>query len=247
MKGAVFPLPFLHLMKKSIFVKIADIPFELRLRDERIEAYYRHFACPPEDGAIPIEVSDEHMALYKGESLAAGEVAWHYMLICDRLIDFGKLVFHGCAFEWQGKAFIFAAPSGTGKTTQILLWQKLFGSEISILNGDKPILDLSSDRVLVRPSPWRGKEKMGHLSEAPLGGIIFLAQAQENRIERCAPNKVAQDVFEQLMFSAPDEESVFKASSLCEKLLNAVPVWELQNLGDEASAILCHDRLLEEM
>lgn len=234
-------------MKKIIFVKIADVPFELRLRDARIEPYYRHFACAAEEGAVPIEVSDEQMALYKGDSPAAGEVAWHYMLICDELIKSGKLIFHGCAFEWQGKAYIFAAPSGTGKTTQLMLWQKLFGDEISELNGDKPVLDLSGDEILVRPSPWRGKEKLGHLREMPLGGLIFLSQAEENSIRRCAPNEMAQHAYGQIMFSAPDEKTVHRAASLCEKLLCSVPIWKLDNLGDDDSAILCHDRLKEGM
>ena len=31
------------------------------------------------------------------------------------LLPFGRAVFHGAAFVWRQKAWIFAAPSGTGK------------------------------------------------------------------------------------------------------------------------------------
>ena len=102
-----------------------------------------------------------------------------------------------------------------------MLWKLCFGSEIKILNGDKPLLEFRKGGILVHPSPWRGKEGLGSLDAAPLGGIILLEQNEENRMRRLLPAEAAGP------------------------LLTQVPVWLLQNRGDAASAALCRDTLME--
>ena len=71
------------------------------------------------------------------------------------LLPFGRAVFHGAAFVWRQKAWLFAAPSGTGKTTQYRLWKLLFGDEIQMLCGDKPVIEIEHGGTTVFPSPWR--------------------------------------------------------------------------------------------
>ena len=41
--------------------------------------------------------------------------------------------------SFDGQGIAFAAPSGTGKTTHIKLWQRLYGDRVEIINGDKPL------------------------------------------------------------------------------------------------------------
>ena len=113
---------------------------------------------------------------------------------CDALMRRDRIVFHGAAFRWHQRAWLFSAPSGTGKTTQLKNWQRLFGGEMEIMNGDKPILELCADgHVLVRPYPWKGKEGLGRDDiTAPLGGIILLRQDRENRIARATPARLPE-------------------------------------------------------
>ena len=49
-------------------------------------------------------------------------------------------VLHSATFDVDGVGVVFAAHSGTGKTTHMLLWQKLLGDKMTIVNGDKPIV-----------------------------------------------------------------------------------------------------------
>jgi len=93
--------------------------------------------------------------------------------------------FHGAVFSWHGRAFMFTAKSGTGKSTQLKNWLQLYGDEINIINGDKPILAIRDDQVLVYPSPWKGKEGWGQDDVMlPLAGIIFLEQDRINEIRK---------------------------------------------------------------
>ena len=110
-------------------------------------------------------VSEEmDMARPRYES-GASEAYIEYMelslKISDALLPFNRVIFHGTAFLWREKAWIFTAVSGTGKTTQYLRWKAIFGEEVQILNGDKPILAVDGENIIVYPSPWNGMEWKG--------------------------------------------------------------------------------------
>lgn len=234
-------------MNICVYIKISDVNFKLILRNPRIEEFYKKFLRPPTDDAITIEVTDEMINSSSTMKKGAAELLWQRRQIGDELVNRNRMLFHGCAFLWKGNAYIFTAPSGTGKTTQFLLWHKQFGDEISILNGDKPVLDFCEDGVFVRPSPWRGKERLSSMQSAPLKGLIYLCQADENKIKCLEPKEAAPVIYNQVLYSARDEETVQAAARLTEKMLYSVKTWQLDNCGDEASAILCHDALEEEL
>lgn len=162
------------------------------------------------------------------------------------LLKYNRCIFHGTAFIWHEKAWIFTAPSGTGKTTQYVLWKLLYKDEISILNGDKPILEFRDDNtVFVHPSPWKGKENMGIMRSAPLGGIILLKQGAENHVRMLPSALAALPLYLQFMFLIDKTENIDRVCALETRLLRNYPVWELTNLGDEASAELMHDTLMK--
>ena len=147
----------------------------------------------------------------------------------------------------KGQITLLAADGGTGKTTHYNQWKRQYGGEISIIHGDKPVLDFSEEGISVHPSPWRGKENMGSMRSAPLGGIIMLKQGQENAMRRVEPKEAVAELFMQFLFTRSTPLDVRRVCALEERLLQTVPVWQLVNRGDEASARLCHDTLAKEM
>ena len=168
---------------------------------------------------------------------------------CDRLMQDDRLVFHGAVFLWKGSAYLFTAPSGTGKTTQLKHWDRLYPDEVCILNGDKPILEVTSGKdILVHPSPWKGKEGYGRDDiTAPLKGIILLKQEKENSIEPMEPADAASALFGRIYSTFNTEKEVLTAGMLIEKILKKTPVWLLKNRGDEMSATMTHDFLSKEI
>ena len=161
------------------------------------------------------------------------------------LLKYDRCLFHGTAFIWHKKAWIFTAPSGTGKTTQYVLWKMMYKNELSIINGDKPILEFCENRtVWVHPSPWKGKENMGIMQSAPLGGLILLKQGAENHVQRLMPSSAALPLYSQFMFLVDNLENIDRVCMLETRLLKTCPVWKLTNLGDDDSAKLMHDTLL---
>lgn len=75
----------------------------------------------------------------------------------DHLVSRNILMLHGSTVSVDGKAYLFAAPCGTGKSTHTRLWRELFGQRAIMVNDDKPFLQITSDRVLAYGSPWSGK------------------------------------------------------------------------------------------
>ncbi len=155
-------------------------------------------------------------------------------------------LFHGVAFLWRGRAWIFTGPSGAGKSTQYMQWKLRYPEELVIINGDKPVISRGANgKFFASGSPWNGKEHFGQALEAPLGGVIWLDQSKENRLESMSPEQAAPRLFLQFLLRPADEAELARLIALEEALLAQVPVWHLMNLGDRASAELLHDALAE--
>lgn len=104
--------------------------------------------------------------------------------VCEYLLQHNVLPFHASALSLDGEAYLFAAPSGTGKSTHAGLWRERFGHRVTMINDDKPFLSLEDGIWRAYGSPWCGKEGLHTNTSAPIKKIILLEQANENRISR---------------------------------------------------------------
>lgn len=94
------------------------------------------------------------------------------------------LLFHGSAIAFDGTAYIFTAPSGTGKSTHTGLCRQMYGDRVVYINDDKPLVRREENgRFTVYGTPWNGKHHLGSRISAPLGGICFLHRGERDRIE----------------------------------------------------------------
>lgn len=166
----------------------------------------------------------------------------------EALLPYNCFCFHGAVFLWRGKAVLFTAPSGTGKTTQYLNWKQLYGDEIEVICGDKPVLKFEEDgSVWVHPSPWTGKEGYGGCASAQLAAIIFLEQGRTNKLRRMEIKEAVCPIMNEVLTLFPNEKSCRKIAELEEKLLDRIPIYKLINTGDLESARITHKQLLKEI
>lgn len=105
-----------------------------------------------------------------------------YRKICESLLDRDILLFHCSALAVGGKAYLFAAPSGTGKSTHTRLWRERFGEKVTMINDDKPLLKVSEEKITVYGTPYGGKDNIQTNTSAEAGGIVLLHRAAENTI-----------------------------------------------------------------
>lgn len=100
---------------------------------------------------------------------------------CRELIGHERFFLHASAVVYEDAAYLFSAPSGTGKSTHTALWRELFPGSY-ILNDDKPVLQLGPEGVTVWGTPFAGKTDLQVNRGVPLKGICFLKQDTENHI-----------------------------------------------------------------
>ena len=102
---------------------------------------------------------------------------------CRSLIPYGRFFLHASAIVVDGAAYLFSAPSGTGKSTHTAMWRERL-PESYILNDDKPVIQVQKEEITVWGTPFAGKTNLQVNREVPLKGICFLKQGSENRIRQ---------------------------------------------------------------
>ena len=104
--------------------------------------------------------------------------------IAEEMLNYDVLLFHGSAVAVDGWAYLFTAPSGTGKSTHARLWREFFGSRAVMINDDKPFLKCTEKGIIAYGTPWNGKHHLGTNTAAPLKAVCILTRDAENYIER---------------------------------------------------------------
>lgn len=162
------------------------------------------------------------------------------------LLHFGGFMLHSSAVIMDGKAYLFSATSGTGKSTHTGLWQKAFGKDrAKILNDDKPAIRITGDGIYACGTPWSGKTDLNINEVVPIAGICFLERSEDNWIKRVPGGSAVVKLLNQTI--RPVEESDMSTLlSHIDKVLSEVPVYTMGcNISEEA-AIMAHKVMSKE-
>lgn len=167
--------------------------------------------------------------------LDSAEYLYTGSVFARQLLRFNGFQLHSSAVTLDGKAYLFSAPSGTGKSTHTEKWCRLFGARL--LNDDKPALRLQEGQWIAYGTPWSGKHDLSLPTGVPLGGIAFLRRAEENRIRRLDPQEAVPLLIGQSLRYLNVEQMDLQLK-LMDKLLSQIPVWELECRNDDQAAYL---------
>ena len=152
--------------------------------------------------------------------------------VAENLARRDVLLMHGSTVAVDGRAYLFTAPCGTGKSTHTRLWREVFGDRAVMVNDDKPFLKLTEDAVLACGSPWTGKHGIGTNVCVPLSGICILSRGRENVIRPAEPEQVEEFLRSQC----------FPPQGL-EKLLDRVRLWEMECTKDPGAAVTAFETM----
>ena len=160
-----------------------------------------------------------------------------------QLLYFDGMMLHASAVELDGRAYLFSGPCGMGKSTHTRLWQQVFCESAQIFNDDKPALRRLDDRWYAYGTPWCGKDGINQNKKIPLGGICFLKRGQENVIRRLSQREATSLVISQTMRRFKDTNNLDLMLSHVGKLVQEIPVYELENRPEPAAAILSYETM----
>ena len=215
-------------MPNSITLKIADLIIETEYENKKIADLCRDYAVcgmKPDIKVFYDREKCEEEATASGFGAAAAEFSCIYRQIAEVLPYYSRAVMHGAVVSYKGKAYMFIAKSGTGKTTHINLWRKFFGG-VKVINGDKPIIAANSDGIIAYGTPWAGKEGLQKNESAPLCGICRIVRGKENNIRRLDTNTAFKAILRQI-FLPKSEESLNLTMNVIDDIMKHVPFYEL--------------------
>ncbi len=221
-------------------INIADLIIAIDNKYSYVESLCNAYKCNSHHFDFCVMASDEEIVTERNatDSTLSDdfiESVCIYRNIAKRLPAYNAFVMHGAAIEYKGKAICFTAKSGTGKTTHIKLWRKYFGSDVNIINGDKPIIRLKDDSFYVYGSPWSGKENYNSNINAPLKSICFIQQDKNNSIDKLDFHQSLNLMLPQI-FLIPNPDITNKTVDLIGKMLSNTDCWKLYcDISEEAA------------
>ena len=148
----------------------------------------------------------------------------------------GIYAIHSASILYGGKAWLFSAPAGTGKTTHANLWKKLY--EAPVFNGDLNLLAFDGNCPVVHGIPWCGTSGVFHKDTVPLGGIIFLKQAPTDSIAELTPDKKALYTMQRFVSPMWTANQLKSSALFAEALSRNLPICRLYCTKEDAAAEL---------
>lgn len=150
-----------------------------------------------------------------------------YRKLCEKLLsNYDAFLFHGSALAVDGKAYIFTAPSGTGKSTHAKLWGELLGDKVVIVNDDKPIIRFIDGDFYVYGTPWNGKHKLSTNIRAKVKAVCKLFQNKDNIISKENDKDFLSTLLSQTL-RPNNSADMLKLLSLFEKFTQKVSFYKL--------------------
>ncbi len=152
------------------------------------------------------------------------------------------LMLHAAFIEYCGRAILFIAPSGVGKTTQAKLWERLFDARV--INGDRAAIQLDGDRVLAHSVPIAGTSGECHNESFAVAAIVALSQADDNTLLRLSARRACAALAHNAIFNKWSIGDTELTNDLICETVNRVPVFSLACLPDSSAAELTRKCIL---
>ena len=167
-----------------------------------------------------------------------------YRKIAEWMPTQDTMLFHGSVVAVDGNGYLFAAKSGTGKSTHTRLWRELFKERAQMINDDKPLLNISEDKVVAFGTPWNGKHRLGTNASAPLKGLCVLRRGKENKIRR-ADSREIYPVLLQQTYRPANAIAMAQTLRLLDLLEKTVPVYVLECNMELEAARVAYEKMCE--
>lgn len=155
---------------------------------------------------------------------------WPAMGIYHYLMLTGNLLMRAAYIAVDGEAILFTAPSGTGKTTQAVLWAKHRGARI--INGDRAVIGRENGVSTAYGVPVSGTSRICHNQTAPIKAIVSLRQASVNKAQRLVGPRALSVLAPSLALDTWRSGDHAAALSILSDIIADIPVISLECTPD---------------
>lgn len=225
--------------------KIAELIVDMQVKYPTLLKQGEAYLCPAssaEKADMTIVFTDEELEEKHRRTPVFDLNSCEYMYtggaFYNRLLNFNGMMLHSSCVAYEGKAYMFSGPCGTGKSTHTGLWRKYFGEENTfIVNDDKPCIREFDGRYYVYGTPWSGKTDQNLNVKLPLEAVVFLAQAGENKAYVMNDLDCVKNIMEQTV-RPRDPVKMAALLGFIDKLVKNVPIYRLECLPN-TEAVEC--------
>lgn len=149
---------------------------------------------------------------------------------------------HASAVFREGLSYLFMGRSGTGKSTHSSLWIRHIPGT-GLLNDDNPTVRIRDGRAWAYGTPWSGKTPCYRPLAFPIGGMVRLTQAAENRFRRQEGADAFVALYPGCSAICQDPELRSRLYDTVIRLAETTPVGVLACRPDREAALLCCEAL----
>jgi hypothetical protein len=236
-------------------IRIADVNVEIDTLSENMMRYSRDYLVSGQKPDISVRIRqedlDEEWKIIQEDAKrfhvqpvihSAAESEWIciYEKICEQLVDYNVLMYHGSCLSMDGKGYLFTAMSGTGKSTHARMWRETFGDRVVMINDDKPLVRVGEDgSVFAYGTPWCGKHHLNTNTSVPLRAIISLNRGTTNRIEKIPRKEAYSHLLRKGIFYPKESEKRLKVAKLLDMMNQHLDYYECWcDISHEAARVI---------
>lgn len=228
--------------------KFGDIPIEITYRGSYFEQKAKDYITD-EEPLFSVFATDEDLE-YEREKSEEGDafdkpyleyVAIH-RLICEKIIDYGLVLFHSSVVELDGECYLFTARSGTGKSTHTRMWREVFGERAVMINDDKPLIKEEDGVFYAYGTPWDGKHHLSVNRRSPIKAICYLERGEKNEIEKVNSQDVTYNLLAQV-YRPRNQEGLIKTLDFADSMLKSIPMYRMKCTISHEAAQMAYDAM----
>lgn len=146
------------------------------------------------------------------------------IILARALPFFGGAFVHAAGVVIRGQGLVFAGPSESGKSTVV----KMIGGRGEVLCDDRVVVRREEGGFRVHGTWSHGEVRSVSPASAPLRAVLFLRQADGNRIEPLSdPRAILRDFLPRLVRPLVSSDWWALALELAEELVGRVPFYDL--------------------
>lgn len=160
---------------------LAELNIAIENKYDYIKAMCRDYITDNKANFCVFASDEEIQAENKGTGVDKGylESLAIYRKIAEKVLEYNGFLMHGAVVEVNKCGVAFLARSGVGKSTHTKLWKELLKNEMTIINGDKPLVRIMDGKIFTYGTPWAGKENIHTNTKTELRKICFIERAEK--------------------------------------------------------------------
>ena len=219
-------------------IRIADLNIEINHRYDYVFDLCKDYVIDDNHVDISVKCLDEQYNAYPKFDKGYNEAICLYENIAEKIVEYNRVLIHGGAIIYKELAYLFLAPSKTGKSTHIKMWLDNIDG-VKIINGDKPIIDSCG---YVYGTPWCGKEGYNTNLKCKIGGVVILNRDEHNHIEDSSFANNLVFILSQLYKNNEFEKSI----NIIDQAFKGIPIYKLGCNKEIEAAKICFNKIVKE-